>query len=235
MCFFPREKVVRNIEQQYHDYTEEEKQILSELRERALEILHTLENNSIHAFVHGSIARGDISQTSDIDIYIPIKVPSYQIDLVDEFAKADRQIIMGTPNSVIKAVLTKHDGVSISFPLSQPKERESEFYKFSGLLYLEDLLQERRIAGVNKKLLLIEPEGEGYWKSSVHANRKRTIEILGLSQRIIDERIRVLERRDIIGRTGMFLDYNLHPNENFDQALKKISDRNVIVRRVLNR
>ncbi len=154
---------------------------------------------------------------------------------MDEFAKADRQIIMGTPNSVIKAVLTKHDGVSISFPLSPPKERESEFYKFSGLLYLEDLLQEQRIAGVNKKLLLIEPEGEGYWKSSVRANRKRTVEVLDLSQHIVDERIRVLERRDTIGRTGIFLDYNLHPDENFDQALKKISDRNVIVRRVLKR
>jgi predicted nucleotidyltransferase len=231
----PKEKVVRNVELEYHDYTEEEKKILIELREKAITILRVLENNNIHAFVHGSIVRGDISQTSDIDIYIPIQIPSYQIDLMDEFTTADRQLIMGTPNSMIKGVLTRNDGVSISFPLSAPKERESEFYKFSGLLYFKDLLQGRRIAGVNKKLLLIEPEGEGYWKSSVRANKRRTVEVLGISQRIVDERIRVLERRDTIGRTGIFLDYNLHPNENFDQALKKIYDRNVIVRKVLKR
>ncbi len=58
----PREKVVRDVEHEYHDYTEEELKILCELRERALEILYTLENKTIRAFVHGSIARGDIAK-----------------------------------------------------------------------------------------------------------------------------------------------------------------------------
>lgn len=231
----PRKKVVRYVEREFHDYTEKEKKILIELRKRTITILSMLENSGIHAFVHGSIARGDISQTSDIDINIPIQIPSYRIDLMEEFTTADRQVIIGTPNSMVKGVLTRHDGVTLSFPLSSPKERESQFYRFSGLLYLNGLLQNKRIAGVNKKLLLIEPEGEGYWKSSVHANKNRAIEVLGLSQQIVDERIRVLERRDTIGRTGMFLDYTLHPNENFDHALKKISDRNVIVKRILKR
>ena len=83
--------------------------------------------------------------------------------------------------------------------------------------------------------MLIEPEEEGYWFSSVNTNKKRTIQVLSLSQRMIDERIRVLSRRDKIGRTGLFLDHSLAPNENFEQALKGLADRNVIVRRMMRR
>jgi len=231
----PREKIERNIELEFHNYTDEEENIFLDLRERAKSILYLLEKNGIKAFVHGSLARGDIHQTSDIDIYIPIQIPSFRIDLMDEFVNADRHIIMGTPNSMIKGVLVKHERVSISFPLSSPKERESEFFKFSGLLHLDDLSHEKRVAGVNKKLFLIEPEEGGYWVSSVLENKRRAIEVLGLSQQIIDERIRVLERRDAIGRTGIFIDYLLLPDENFEQALKKITDKNALVRRKLKR
>jgi len=125
--------------------------------------------------------------------------------------------------------------ISISFLLSPPREREVEFYKFSGLLYLSDLLNNKRIAGVSKQLLLIEPEGDGYWISSVFTNKKKTIHALSISQRIIDERIRVLTRRDKVGRTGLFLEYTLTPHENFEQALKQIADKNVIVRRKIRR
>lgn len=229
----PREKIVRGIEQEYHEYTEEDKSIFSRLREKTKTILQTLENNNIKAFTHGSVARGDVSNTSDIDIYIPVQIPSYMIELLDEFVNADRRIIIGTPNSMIKGLLTRHDEVSLSFPLSSPKEREMEFYDFSGLLYLQDLKHNKRKVGVNKKLLLIEPDGEGYWSSSVQANKKRAMEVMGLSQRIIDERIRVLERRDTIGRTGIFLDHNIAPDENFEQVLKRLTDRNPIVRKIL--
>jgi predicted nucleotidyltransferase len=229
----PREKIVRGIEQKYHEYTKEEKSIFSRLREKTKTILQTLENNNIKAFTHGSVARGDVSNTSDIDIYIPVQIPSYKIELVNEFVNADRRIIIGTPNSTIKALLTRHDGISLSFPLSPTKEREMEFHNFSGLLYLHELMQNRRKVGVNKKLMLIEPEGKGYWTSSVQANKKRAMEVMGLSQRIIDERIRVLERRDAIGRTGIFLDHNIAPDENFEQVMKKLADRNPIVRKIL--
>ncbi|MHA2225741.1 MAG: nucleotidyltransferase domain-containing protein [Candidatus Hodarchaeales archaeon] len=232
----PRQKVVKYVERDFHKYTRREKEIFSKLRSNSTTILRTLENKEIKAFIHGSVARGDVDNASDIDIHIPIPIPSFELDLIDLFKFAERRILMGTPNSTIRGVLSIHDNISISFPLSSPNEREEEFFRFSGLLYLDDIISNRRTPGVNKKLLLIEPEGDGYWISSINQNNKRNLcRILSLSQRIIDERIRVLTKRDKIGRTGLLLDYSLSSDENFEQALNRIADRNIIVRRVLSR
>ncbi len=231
----PREKVVRHVGREFHYYNDEERTLLSKFRKKSVHLLEILEHNGIKAFVHGSVARGDVNRSSDIDVHIPIQIPSFKLDLIDDFEFANRRIMMGTPNSTIRGLLTVHDGITVSFPLSPPNEREDEFYRFSGLLYLEDLLLNKRIAGVTKQLLLIEPEEEGYWISSLKAYKKKAIQVLSISQRMIDERIRVLSRRDKIGRTGLLLDYSLNPEENFEQALKTLADNNIIVRRMLKR
>ncbi|UCE13812.1 MAG: nucleotidyltransferase domain-containing protein [Candidatus Heimdallarchaeota archaeon] len=231
----PREKVIRHIGREYHHYSEEEKRVFSTLRIKAVNVLCVLEQTGINAFVHGSVARGDITSASDVDIHIPVRIPSYQLDIIEDFKFADRRILMGTPNSTIHGVMSTHDNITISFPLSSPNEREHEFYRFSGFLYARDIQQNNRIPGVTKQLLLIEPKGDGYWISSISTNKQRAIKVLSLSQRIIDERIRVLERRDNIGRTGVLLDYSLSPDENFELCLKQIADRNVLVRRMLKR
>lgn len=227
----PKEKIERRIGREYHSYNDAEKKLFFSFRTEAINILRKLEEVGIKAFIHGSVARGDVSNTSDIDIYIPAQISSFRLDIIPDFNFADRRIIMGTPNSTIRGVLIRNDNISVSFPLSIPREREIEFYRFSGFLYQKDLEQNVRIAGVNKKLLLVEPEGKGYWISSAVSNKNRVIEVLRISQQIIDERIRVLSRRDKIGRTGLLIDYSLSPNENFEQALRRLSSRNVIVRR----
>ena len=231
----PREKITTNIGQEFHLYTQNEWNQLKKLRDSAIRVLKILENVGITGFVHGSVARGDITESSDIDIYIPIQIPSYKLDVIEDFHFTEQKIVMGTPNSTIRAILSLEDEIDISFPLCAPTEREDEFYRFSGYLYLKDLQLNMRKAGVTKKLLLIEPEEKGYWISSLIANKKKAIQLLSISQRMIDERIRVLSRRDKIGRTGLFLDYSLSPEENFEQALKSIADSNVIVRRMLKR
>ncbi|UCG01010.1 MAG: nucleotidyltransferase domain-containing protein [Candidatus Heimdallarchaeota archaeon] len=231
----PREKIVKHVGREFHSYTEDEWILLERLRRTAIKILEILEQKGISGFIHGSVARGDVCETSDIDIHIPVQIPSYKLDLIDDLQFTDHRIMMGTPNSTIRGVLSLQDEINISFPLCHPTEREEEFYRFSGYLYLKDLHLNQRIAGVTKKLLLIEPEKEGYWFSSISTNKNKVIQILSLSQRMIDERIRVLSRRDKVGRTGLFLNYGLSPNENFEQALKSIADRNVIVRRMLKR
>lgn len=231
----PREKVIRHIGREYHRYSEEEKKILSVLRAKAINILCVLERAGINAFVHGSVARGDVSSSSDVDIHIPVRIPSFQLEVIEDFQFADRRILMGTPNSTIHGVMSIHNDTTISFPLSSPSERESEFYRFSGYLYVQDIQQNQRTPGVTKQLLLIEPEGDGYWISSITTNKHKAIKILSLSQRIIDERVRVLERRDIIGRTGVLLDHLLAPDENFESSLKRIADKNVLVRRMLKK
>ena len=54
-------------------------------------------------------------------------------------------------------------------------------------------------------------------------------------ERIIDERIRVLTRRDKVGRTGLLLDYSIPPTLNFEQALHHLSSQNPIVRNKIRR
>lgn len=231
----PREKVIGHVGREYHSYNDDERNLLLKFRARTIETLEILEQEGITAFVHGSVARGDVRSSSDIDVHIPVQIPSFRLDLIEELKYTNRQIIMGTPNSTIRAVLSVHDDLTISFPLNAPNERDYEFHRFSGLLYLRDLCLNRRVAGVTKQLMFIEPEEEGYWISSVITNMKKAIKVLSVSQRIIDERIRVLSRRDKVGRTGLFLDYSLAPNENFEYALKALEDKNAIVRRMLKR
>ncbi len=231
----PREKVIRDVGREFHHYNDEERNLLSHFRKKTIHVLENLEYNKIKAFVHGSVARGDVNSSSDIDVHIPIQIPSFKLDLIDDFKFASRRIMMGTPNSTIRGLLSVHDNLTISFPLSAPTEREDEFYLFSGLLYLEDLLLNKRTAGVTKQLLLVEPENDGYWISSLKAYKKKAIQLLSISQRMIDERIRVLSRRDKIGRTGLLVDYSLNPEENFEHALKNLADNKIIVRRILKR
>lgn len=231
----PREKVIKDITRNFHQYNEEEHNSLHRLRDKAKFLLLKLEEKGIKAFVHGSVARGDVTNKSDIDIFIPYNISSFRLDLIDIFANAERRIIMGTPNSNIKGLLTISEEISVSFPLTPPTEREVEFYLFSGSVYLKEILVNTFVPGVTKQLLLIEPAINGYWYSSILNNKKRAIKCLKISQRMIDERIRVLIRRDKIGRTGKFLDHLLAPNDNFEQTLHQLSSHNVIIRRKLQK
>ena len=120
-------------------------------------------------------------------------------------------------------------------PLTPPTEREVEFYRFSGCAYIEDIQTNRYLPGVTKQLLLIEPAKDGYWYSSILNNKKRAMECLKISQQMVDERIRVLLRRDKIGRTGKFLDHPLSPDDNFEHTLDQLSSQNRIIRRKLQR
>jgi predicted nucleotidyltransferase len=231
----PREKLARNIGKEFHSHTEEEKQILTQLRKTAISYLKILKKNGLKAFIHGSVARGDINQTSDIDIHLPYILPSFRLDVIDEFVSSDRRIIMGTPNSTIKGLLLINQKVSVSFPLTPPTERERDFYRFSGRVYLEKLVKGEGVPGVTKQLLLIEPASTGYWYSSLIRYKKAAMKCLNVSQRIIDERIRVLTRRDKIGRTGLLIDYPIPPHTNFEQALNQLSSQNPIVRNQISR
>ncbi len=231
----PREKIIQNIGKNFHRYTSDEKKILFQLRKTSANYLNTLEKNGVSAFIHGSIARGDVHQGSDIDIHIPYLISSFRLELLEEFIKADRRIIMGTPNSTIKGLFTIDTYISLTFPLTSPTEREIDFYRFSGLIYSKELIDSVRVPGVTKKLVFIEPNPEGYYYSSLLRFKKRAMKCLNVSQRIIDERIRVLTRRDKIGRTGLLLDYSLPPDMNFEQALHHLSSQNPIIRNKISR
>ncbi|MHA1628204.1 MAG: nucleotidyltransferase domain-containing protein, partial [Candidatus Baldrarchaeia archaeon] len=87
------------------------------------------------------------------------------------------------------------------------------------------------VPGVDKRLILIEPTVKGHIESSIIGRESEVAKILGVSVDIIKERINVLLRRDKIGRTGVYLKRELSPHETFGEVLKKIADRDPIVRR----
>jgi hypothetical protein len=51
---------------------------------------------------------------------------------------------------------------------------------------------------------------------------------------VVEERIRVLERRREVGRTGVFLSETVPPDENFESVLREIAKKNPGVKRRLN-
>jgi len=54
---------------------------------------------------------------------------------------------------------------------------------------------------------------------------------LGVSVNTVLDRVRALLRRDEVGRTGVFIERELASDETFEQALKKLADKNPAVRR----
>lgn len=225
-----REKIVRKPEYRVVEYSEEHWSLLRKLREDALRIMRILANRGIEAYVHGSVARGDVKKSSDVDVVTLYTVPSYVIEHILEehniriYAK---YIVIATPTSTPKAVVALDDEerVTISFPLKPYKPREYEFYKFSGLASVEDIVKDRRVPGVNKKLLFIEPTERGHVEFSIIGYENIVASKLGISIETVYERLKVLSRRDEIGRTGIFVKYSLTPDEDFEEALVKVVNK----------
>lgn len=233
-----REKIRRLPDYREVIYSEQHWKILRLLRKEAIGILRVITGAGITAYVHGSIARGDVWEGSDIDIFIPYYTPSYRLEYVLESAGYNikaRFIVVATPSSTPKAyiVLDDHEKRVISFPLAKLHTREYEFYKFGGLLDLDGLLYDKRVPGVDKRLVLIEPTEKGHKESPVIGYEDRVAELLGISIDTVLERIRVLSRRDRVGRTGVFIKYVLGPDESFEDVLQSIARDNPWVRRVL--
>ena len=81
--------------------------------------------------------------------------------------------------------------------------------------------------------MLIEPTGEGHVESAVVGREEMVANLLGVSLNTVLDRVRALLRRDEVGRTGVFIERELAPDETFEQAMKKLADQNPAVRRRL--
>jgi len=212
-------------------YDEKHWEILRELRLKALEVVKELRTRNITSFVHGSIARGDVRKDSDIDVIIPYVIPSFIVEtLLSPLGIIEKSLVQATPHSVIKAHISLENGVNVSFPLVEPKRREIEFYRFGGMIDLRDINE--RVPGVNKNLMLISPTEDGHLETPLSdLSPGRIASILKISQDTVEERIRVLTRRGEVGRTGVYLKEILHPDESFEEVLKRIVERDPAVRR----
>jgi len=210
-------------------YDEERWRILSELRKRAQEIMDILESAGLKPIVHGSVARGDVDESSDVDVVLPYVLPSFKVELALQSAGLDflrREIVMATPWQLPKAHLYIEDDRSVTFPLVKPKKNELEFYYFGGAVETDKLKRGTRVAGIDKRLMLIEPTTAGHVESPVRGNEASAAKIVGVGLDIIRERVQVLTRRVEVGHTGIFVKRNLASEENVEQIFKNLVGEN---------
>jgi hypothetical protein len=229
-----REKVVQLKDKLQVVYSEKDWALLKGMRQEAIKLMKALDDDRIPSTVHGSVARGDVSPTSDIDIFIPIEVASFKVEVALRRADIDyisRRVELATPQHSIKAHIEVDIDHTITFPLVKLKRREWEFYRFGGVIDLNEIEDDKRVAGVDKRLILIEPVPEGHYESSIIGRESSVAKLLNISVDLVEERVRVLRRRDVVGRTGVYLRRMLSPDESFEEVLKKISERDPVVRR----
>ena len=207
---------------------------LSELRTKAKGVMEALAAAHLTSQVHGSVARGDIHQTSDIDIFIPEIQNSFQIETALEKAHLSlnsRLIVQATPTYAMKAHIEIDQTTSVTFPLMEMRRVEREFYRFGGEANLTQLKADLRVIGVDKRLMIIEPTEKGHVESSVIGKEEFAAKLLGISAETVLDRVHTLLKRDTVGRTGVFVKRELAADETFELALKRLSESNPAVRR----
>jgi len=217
-------------------YNEKHWKLLRELRSKAVQIMEALDRSHLPSIVHGSIARGDISEKSDIDVFLPDPPSSFTIEAALERAHIPvnrRIIVQATPFYAVKGYIELDEQRCVSFPLVKLRHVERDFYKFSGEASLPTLKKDIRVSGVDKRLMLIEPTLKGHIESSVVGREETVAHLLGVSLNTVLDRVHALLRRDEVGRTGVFIKREFSPDETFETVLKKLADQNPAVRRRL--
>jgi predicted nucleotidyltransferase len=215
-------------------YSEGHWRTLTRLRVRALRVTEELEASGVSSYVYGSVARGDVSPSSDIDIIILDPISSYRVELpLGEAVR--RELVQATPSMVLKGHIHLRDETVVTFPLFRMRSREADFYRWGGLVDSKDLGGQVRVSGVDKRLLLIEPTENGHVESGVIGRETQVAKKLKVSPGIARERVRVLTRRDEVGRTGVYLTRVLGDEENFEQVAKSLIDHDPALRRTYER
>jgi len=229
-------KPVKRAERVEVVYADKHWQLLNELRAKTSEIMKMFENNNIHSIVHGSIARGNVSANSDIDVFIADPPSSFIIETALEragFPVNRRFLVQATPSYAVKSYIELDPQRVVSFPLLKLRPTEREFYRFSGEATLQMLKDYVRVAGVDKKLMLIEPSSKGHVESTIVGREETVAHLLHISVDTILDRVHALLRRDEVGRTGVFIERELSSDETFEMILKQLTDQNPAVRRRL--
>jgi predicted nucleotidyltransferase len=207
---------------------------LKELRKKAVCLMDALSVFHLQCITHGSIARGDVHLGSDVDVFIPEVQNSFLIETALEKARISinsRFIVQATPSYAMKAHIEIDETTTVSYPLMGMRRVEREFYRFGGEVNLTQIKTNIRVAGVDKRLMLIEPTEKGHSETSVIGREESTAKILGIAAETVLDRVHALVKRDNVGRTGVFVKKELMQEETFELALKRISELNPAVRR----
>ncbi|MEM3696404.1 MAG: nucleotidyltransferase domain-containing protein [Candidatus Bathyarchaeia archaeon] len=210
--------------------------LLENFRRKALHIMEALAVFHLESIVHGSIARGDVNEKSDIDVFIPYPVSSFSVESALEKAGINanrRLVVQATPAYTMKAYIEIDENTSVSFPLMKMRKVEREFYRFGGEATIKNLNDGVRVCGVDKRLMLIEPTKEGHKESTIVGCEEHVAKLLGISVETVLDRVHALLRRDEVGRTGVFIEKEVLNGETFEMVLKRLAEQNPAVRRRL--
>ncbi|MCC6044627.1 MAG: nucleotidyltransferase domain-containing protein [Desulfurococcaceae archaeon] len=212
--------------------------LLEEKRSLAIKIMEVLQALYGSLVTHGSIARGDVSVDSDVDVVILDPPNPSLVELTLEkggFKVRWKELVQATPTYTPKVYLyLDYKGLLVvSYPLARLRPREREFYKWGGECTLDDLRKGVRTPGVDKRLKLIEPTDRGHRESPVIGREGYVARLLGISVETVIERVRVLTRRREHGRTGVFLKVELNPEDSVEEAVARVARENPMFRRRL--
>ena len=220
------------------DYSEKHWKTLEKLRSDAVKMMNPLSDAHVYCIVYGSIARGDVSETSDIDVYIPT-LPSPTIIEATLESKGmrytRREIVQATPSYAAKAYIYLDDLKSYSFPLVPLRQSEEDFTGFAGRIDYKQLNENMRVPGVNKDLVFIEPNETGHIEVALRGNEGTIAKKLGVDIRIVTQRQRTLERRERVGRTGVYIKRELAPDESFSNVFNELARNDSAIRRRLRK
>ena len=229
---------MRELQETQVIYSNDHWELLNSLRKSAIKMMKPLVEAHIRCIVYGSIARGDVSTTSDIDVYIPtppsptlIETTLETVDL--QFIK--REIIQATPSYAAKAYIYLDELRSYSFPLIPIRLDEEDFTGFAGKVDYNQISKNKRVPGVNKDLLLIEPNEQGHIETYIEGMEGIVAKKLGISTKIVYQRVRVLKRREKVGRTGVYIKRQLAPDESFGSVFNDLTKTDSAIRRRLRK
>ncbi len=217
-------------------YSEYRLKLLQQKRERSKTLLEMFVKEGLNPYVYGSIARGDVHNDSDIDIVLIQSIASYQIEIIldkNGFNNYFREIIMATPTDTLKLYIYLNELESITIPLSKFDKKSVEFYDFGGKINLDNIKNSIRVPGIDKRLVLIQPISDGHEEYSIIGNENLAAKQLNVSINLINERKKVLLKREKFGKTGVFLKRPIAIRETTELVLKKLSNKYSIVRKKL--
>lgn len=216
-------------------YSELRWRLLRELRSRALAVMTHLEQHGFHSIVYGSVARGDVKPSSDLDIFIPRVVPlqllEYTVSLLHKVER--RVLVQATPYYAAKAYLYLNDRDTVSAPMVPLNRDEEGFYMLAGSLTLEELRNGVRKPGINKALNLIIPTEYGHVEKPLRENFTEAVRLLNVSPDVLTSRMRVLLRRREKGRTGVFQSIELREDQSFEEAFRTLLAKSAGLRKRL--
>jgi predicted nucleotidyltransferase len=222
-------------------YSQEHWAILEEKRVKGLKIIDALSKCGYSSTViHGSVARGDVSKESDVDVALLYVYPASLVRLCleeNKFTVYDIRIVQPTPRHTPKVYiyLDPFEEQCVSIPLAQLEAIEIEYYRFSGYITKEDILSKKRVKGVNKKLMLIMPTEIGHIEVPVKGNEGYVSRVLGVSLDVVKDRVEALTRRIEEGHTGLFIEISVPMFEEIERFIEKLCRDNQHFRRAVAR